>query len=58
MSNIFFPVFLSSILPRIPLYLVWIAAIIIAIVNWQKNPKVSLLTLIAVAGLLVVNLVG
>ncbi len=58
MINILFPAIAANILPHLPLYLVWIAAIIVAIVSWRKNPRVSLFTVIGVAGILIINLVG
>jgi hypothetical protein len=37
----------SSCLPQIPLFLVWMVGIVLAVTRWQRHPKVSLLALIA-----------
>jgi hypothetical protein len=50
--------YLAIYLVQLPLYLVWLVAIILAIVFWKKHPTVSLLTLIALVGLLVLSIVG
>lgn len=42
-----------NILAQLPLYLTWLAGIVLAIVTWRKHPQVSLFTLI---GLVVVFL--
>jgi hypothetical protein len=35
---------LSNILIQIPVYLVWIAGLIVAVVTWRKHARASLLT--------------
>jgi hypothetical protein len=50
--------YLAVYLVQIPLYLVWLVGIILSIVFWKKHPTVSLLTLIALAGLLILSIVG
>ena len=55
--NTFLP-YLSVYLLQLPLYLVWLVGIILSIVFWKKHPTVSLLTLIALVGLLIISIVG
>jgi len=58
--------FLPSILGQVvrwlgvnaPLYLAWLAGIVLAISRWRRHPTVSLLTLIALALLLLSSVVG
>jgi hypothetical protein len=38
--------------------LVWLAGIVIALITWKKHPRVSLLAVVALAILLILNLVG
>ena len=52
----FLPAFLGSQATRAPLYLVWLAAIILAIVRWSRHPRVSLATVLAVVALWAVSL--
>lgn len=44
---------LGSFLGMLPLYIVWLVGLVLSLVHWKKNPKLSLLTLIATAGFLV-----
>ena len=37
----------SSCLPQLPLFLVWLVGIVLAVTRWQRHPKVSMLALIA-----------
>ena len=41
-----------------PLYLVWLAGIVFAISRWRRHPTVSLLTLVALAVLLLSSVLG
>lgn len=41
-------VFLTALAFRLPLFLAWLVGIVLSIVFWKRNPKVSLLTLIAI----------
>jgi hypothetical protein len=50
--------YLAVYLVQLPLYLVWLAGIILSIVFWKKHPTVSLLSLIALVGLLIISIVG
>jgi hypothetical protein len=38
---------LTGFLNQLPVYLVWLAGIVLALVNWRRHPRVSLLLLIA-----------
>ncbi len=38
---------LVGLAPHLPLYLVWLAGIILALVRWRQHPRASLLTVIA-----------
>jgi hypothetical protein len=38
----------SNLFMLMPLYLVWLAGIVVAIRNWRKNPSISLLTTVAI----------
>jgi Na+/phosphate symporter len=49
---------LPVLLVRIPVILVWLTAIILAIVFWNRHPKVSLLTIISVIGLMITSVFG
>jgi hypothetical protein len=49
--------YLAVYLVQLPLYLVWLVGIILSIVFWKKHPTVSLLSLIALAGLLIISIV-
>ena len=37
----------SFLLDQIPVFVVWLAGIVLALVRWKRHPKVSLLTIIA-----------
>ena len=52
----FLPAFLRSQAVRAPLYLVWLAAIVLAIVRWSRHPRVSLATVLAITALWAVSL--
>jgi hypothetical protein len=49
---------LAGYLVQIPVFLVWLAAIILAVINWRRHPRISLLTLIAFGMFFVAALVG
>jgi hypothetical protein len=49
---------LSVFIVDIPIVLVWLIGIILAIVFWNQHPRVSLLSLIALIGLMILTLVG
>jgi hypothetical protein len=49
---------LYSLTISIPLYLTWLVGLIVAIVNWKKAPRSSLLTVIAVVILFLINVFG
>ena len=40
-------------LPLTPLFLAWIAGMVLSVVWWQRHPKISLLALLGFAGLLI-----
>jgi hypothetical protein len=41
-----------------PIYIVWLVGLILAIVNWKKMPKASLLTIIAIVILFLAGVAG
>jgi MFS family permease len=45
-------------LVQFPVVLVWLIGLVLSLVYWRRHPKVSLLTFIAIAGLLVSSLIG
>lgn len=49
---------LTTYLVRLPVLLVWFVAFILSLVFWRRHPKVSLLTVVALAILFVQSLVG
>ena len=49
---------LTFFLPRLPVFVAWIVGVIIAIVLWRRHPRVSLLTVIALALLFLEAAVG
>jgi hypothetical protein len=49
---------LYNLLLRLPIYLIYITGIILAIISWNKHPKVSLLTLIGLLILIISGLTG
>ena len=49
---------LMSLLIKLPVCLVWLAGIVVALVFWRRQPRVSLLTLIAIIILAFISLVG
>ncbi|MBN1352491.1 hypothetical protein JXJ21_24040 [candidate division KSB1 bacterium] len=49
---------LTQVAYQIPMFIVWTVCIVLALVFWRHHPKVSLLAMIAAAGLLFVRLVG
>ncbi len=49
---------LTSLLIQLPLFLVWLVAWILALVFWRRHPKVSLLTVRALTGFLILSVVS
>jgi hypothetical protein len=49
---------LSTYLFQLPLFLVWLAGIILAIMRWQRHPRVSLLVLIALILILIETIIN
>jgi hypothetical protein len=45
----------ATLLPQIPVFLVWLVAIILALVFWKRHPTVSLLVVIALFVFLVLS---
>ena len=48
---------LTQLMSTLPLMIAWLVGIVIAIVRWKKNPKASLLTLLALVVLMGVHIV-
>jgi hypothetical protein len=53
----FIPPTVTAFLFQIPIFLVWIVTLILALVFWQKHPKISALVVIVVLGFLTLNLI-
>jgi hypothetical protein len=49
---------LTVLAVSIPIYIVWLVGLILAIVNWKKMPKASLLTVIAIVILFLAGVAG
>jgi hypothetical protein len=49
---------LSNILIQIPVYLVWIAGLIVAVVTWRKHARASLLAVIGLGMFFIQALLG
>ena len=49
---------LSNFLIETPVFLVWLAGLVVAVTRWQRHPRVSLLTLIAIITLLLNTWIG
>jgi hypothetical protein len=49
---------LGSLIARLPLFIVWIVAVVLAVSRWEKHRTVSILVLIAVVVELVLAVVG
>jgi|WetSurMetagenome_2_1015567.scaffolds.fasta_scaffold447987_2 hypothetical protein len=49
---------LAAMLVDLPEFLVWLTGIILAVVFWQRHPKASLLTLIAMIGFMTTAVVS
>jgi len=54
----YFPAILAQLVFDIPLFIVWLVAVIFAIVRWIKHPKVSLLTIIAICIFITTNFIS
>jgi hypothetical protein len=48
----------SNIATHSPIYLVWLAGIVMAILTWKRNPRPSLFAILAIAFMFVLDLVG
>jgi hypothetical protein len=49
---------LAVLMTRIPVFLTWLAGIVLAIIFWKKHPRVSLLITIGLGLMLVNSVVG
>jgi len=49
---------LGSLMARLPVYLVWLAGIIAALVFWRRHPRVSLLAISGFLIMLLTSVVG
>ncbi|PWH17486.1 MAG: hypothetical protein DDG60_01870 [Anaerolineae bacterium] len=49
---------LGSLLTQAPVLLTWIIGIVLAIIFWRKHPAVSGLTLLAISGFLILDIVN
>ena len=48
----------TSFLVQLPVVLVWLVGLILALIFWKRHPRVSLLTVIAILGLLILSFLG
>jgi hypothetical protein len=51
-------ILVASVLPQLPLVLVWLAGTVCAWVNWRRHPRPALLTFIAMVLFLIEPLIG
>jgi hypothetical protein len=58
MSEAIVPLLVSNFVYHIPIYLVWLAGIILAGSTRKRNPKASLFTILAIASMFVFNLIS
>ena len=58
MDGSIIPVYFLSLLPSLPLYLIWIIGLVLSIVHWKKHSRVSLFTFISLSILLVLSLIS
>ena len=56
MSSSFSPL-LISLAALLPMYAVWMVAIIVALVRWQRHPHVSAIVIVSLAGLLLLSII-
>jgi hypothetical protein len=49
---------LSSLASRLPLFIVWIVALVLAVARWERHPNVSLMVVLAVGVLMLTGIVG
>jgi len=49
---------LGTFLVQLPVFLVWLAAIVLSVIHWRRHPRVSLLTVAGVSGLSLRALLG
>lgn len=54
----YFSTTLFSLVTQAPLFLVWIIGIVLAIIFWRKHPAVSGLTLLAISGFIILDIVN
>lgn len=49
---------MSTLVFQIPIYIAWLVGVILAVVNWKKHAKVSLLAVIAMVLLFIQSVAG
>ncbi len=49
---------MSQMLPRLPLFVAWIVAVLLAVLRWKQHPRVSMLVVAAVAVLALETIVN
>ncbi len=49
---------LSVLLVQAPVILVWLVGLVLSVVFWRRHPRVSLITMIAILGLLTTSILG
>jgi hypothetical protein len=58
MSQVIVSFLISNIVYHIPIYLVWLAGILLACSTRERNPKASLYTILAIASMFVFSLIS
>src|SRR5512141_647840 len=49
---------LSVLLFQLPILLVWLVGLVLAVIYWKRHPRVSLLAIIGIVGLLISTMLG
>ncbi len=57
-SDFFLRLAWTQFLPQLPIYLVWLIGLLLALVNWRRHPRPSLLAFIAFVLFLVSAMTG
>jgi hypothetical protein len=51
-------IILSNVMMHIPIYLAWLAGVILAVGTWKRNARPSLFAILAIASMFVLDLIG
>lgn len=58
MDNLFSRVYFLSLLPNLPLYLIWIIGLVLSIIHRKRHSKVCLLTMVSLSILFLLSLIS